>query len=462
MRPGIPLVTLVLAASGCANILGLETTRELSLTKLEVDPGTLTPAFDPAMVAYTLTMPDGVTTVDVTADSTDPDAVLTVEGSLLTAELASAVPIDAVDDAIEVVATSPSGVEIRYTLTLSRAPFAIEFAPVRMIFPSGMSNSVAAGDIDSNGTIDLGVTNVTGTADLFKNDGAANFTKSDIPKPGDPIAFGALVDNDATVDVVIGGPVPFVIGNNLSATFGTQQQLPGGPSGAQAFVVGEFTGDGRNDLAVVGDGQLCMQLGTPAGPLQDGPGVGRPCLPSGPTVAAIAAGQFGGGPPLDVAVMERTTNTVHLFVNNSDATFVHRVLMIGSGTMLDGMVAGDFDEDGRTDLAITSLTTDRVELVRDIGLSDARSSIALTRPNTVAAGDFDGDGHTDLVVGADTTFTVLRGDGKGAFSAKMFPLSGPPRRLAVADLNNDGRDDIIETTGINVVFVLLGAPPSPP
>jgi hypothetical protein len=66
-------------------------------------------------------------------------------------------------------------------------------------------------------------------------------------------------------------------------------------------------------------------------------------------------------------------------------------------------------------------------------------------PVAIAAGDFNGDGRIDLAVAnsGSKTVSVLFGNGDGTFSkAAEFEVGIVPSHIVVADVNGDGRADI--------------------
>src|SRR5262245_23639689 len=71
-------------------------------------------------------------------------------------------------------------------------------------------------------------------------------------------------------------------------------------------------------------------------------------------------------------------------------------------------------------------------------------------PQAVVTGDFNNDGRLDLAVGNhdDGTVSVLPGDGLGGFGAARQSAVGTigPVSLVVADFNNDGRLDLAVIT----------------
>ena len=84
-------------------------------------------------------------------------------------------------------------------------------------------------------------------------------------------------------------------------------------------------------------------------------------------------------------------------------------------------------------------------------------------PNDLAAGDFNGDGKTDLaVLNANPYVSIFRGKGDGSFEAPTNALVGGGAAIAVGDLNNDGKLDLVfagsntNNTPYGDVKVLLG------
>ena len=136
------------------------------------------------------------------------------------------------------------------------------------------------------------------------------------------------------------------------------------------------------------------------------------------------------------------------------------------------MVAGDFNGDGKLDLAVanygnylTGSTGDTVTIL--LGNGDGSFTQAPGSPVTVgnspgalAEGDFNGDGNLDLAVAnaADDTITILLGKGDGTFTpALVSPATGlTPSGLAIGDFNGDGKLDLavanFDTAAINILL----------
>jgi hypothetical protein len=120
------------------------------------------------------------------------------------------------------------------------------------------------------------------------------------------------------------------------------------------------------------------------------------------------------------------------------------------------MAAGDFNGDGKVDLAVaTDLNSSDISILLGNGDGTFQAPVSYATGENVywvAVGDFNGDGIPDLVIaGSSLTaeywgLAVLIGNGDGTFQTPttyFAPPSYMPLTVAVADFNGDGIADLV-------------------
>ncbi len=350
--------------------------------------------------------------------------------------------------------------------------------------------SVAVGDFNGDGKLDLAVVNnLSSTVSILLGNGDGTFN----PATGSPINVGSVPESVAVGDFNGDGKLDLAVVNwvdedvsillgNGDGTF-TPASTPTVSVGTDpnSVAVGDFNGDGKLDLAVSNyvDSTVSILLG-------NGDGTFTPA--STPTVSvgfwptSVAVGDFNGDGKLDLAVANycgsdptcSSPGNVSILLGNGNGTFTPAASSPSVGVYASSVAVGDFNGDGKLDLAVTSSNNNTVSIL--LGNGDGTFTPAPTPsvgfwPTSVAVGDFNGDGKLDLAVanecGSDTTcsssnVSILLGDGTGNFTAAPSPSVGLyPISLAVGDFNGDGRLDVASANyGSNTVSILV-QPPAP-
>src|SRR5262249_13537302 len=117
------------------------------------------------------------------------------------------------------------------------------------------------------------------------------------------------------------------------------------------------------------------------------------------------------------------------------------------GIQADFVTTADLNGDGRLDLAVASAIDNSVAVLLgdDARGFTAPAKYAITgNPRNVVVGDFDTDGKLDMAVGADTGVSLLLGDDAGGFAAATTVLTDFTglSHIAAGDFNNDGKLDL--------------------
>src|SRR5215469_11365498 len=135
------------------------------------------------------------------------------------------------------------------------------------------------------------------------------------------------------------------------------------------------------------------------------------------------------------------------------------------------VVVADFNGDGIPDIATANFNTDTVSVLLGNGDGSFQPAInsstndvpRCTETGTncnigLVAGDLNGDGITDLVVLDSTAYaTVLLGNGDGTFQVgNRYDVGEGPKFIAIADFNGDGILDIATSSGGIGVSIRLG------
>jgi hypothetical protein len=295
--------------------------------------------------------------------------------------------------------------------------------PLTLTLPGGFTNtidSLAASDLNGDGRADLivtstvaGATGLTGEVSVLFSNGDGTFQAPEIFTVGTGVTDLAVADlrGDGVLDLVATTPVAGgqsavdVLLGNGDGTFQNPVTVFTGPGGKLA--VGDFLGDGRQDiLTYTTGGTLSLLVNNGDGTFQ-----GPVTTQTGLALGGVAVGDFVGTGHLGLAFTATDTGGVIVLQGNGDGTF---------------QVAGDF-------LA---------------GPDQGRSHFAPVRG--LVAGDFNGDGKLDLIT-ADNgpsgfglgTITVLLNQGNGITAA-------PPTVDSITV--NDGAVQRSEVTSLTVTF----------
>ena len=335
-------------------------------------------------------------------------------------------------------------------------------------------SSVALADVDGDGRLDLAVSNYkTHVVSLLNGNGDGTFDA--------PVAYGVGtsptsvaagdLNADGKADLVTtnseSGNLSFLL-NTGTGTFGTAipfvvgyYYYPGEPAHA---AVGDLNNDGRLDIAVANPGyggfivvrnvgDCALNCGTFGSPV---------AYSAGTTPRAVAAGDFNADGRLDLASVNAGSNSISISIGGNNGTFSAGVT-VAAGTNPHGIAAGDFNRDGKLDLAAGSADTAEVVVLSGNGDGTFQNAVAFatsSTPRSVAAGDFNRDGKLDLAVGArgSDAVSILLGNGDGTFaSAVDYGTGDEPEALTVGDFNRDGKLDLATANaGSANISLLLG------
>jgi len=180
-------------------------------------------------------------------------------------------------------------------------------------------------------------------------------------------------------------------------------------------------------------------------------------------------GDFNNDGKLDLAATNVNDNTISVLLGNGDGTFQLQAAY-ASGAFPIALASGDFNRDGNLDLVAgnAGAATISVYFGNGDGTFRPQQTYAVGNgPQSIAVADFDGDGWLDLAVvdRNDRNVTILLGQTDGTFLVELnvcedpqtFPIGEAGQVIVAADFNGDGALDLAVTDAQgSQVDVLLG------
>jgi hypothetical protein len=305
-------------------------------------------------------------------------------------------------------------------------------------FPEASANAV--GDFNGDGIPDVvvGINTFPGEIDLYPGNGDGTF--------GTPIRTNTLVavqellaadfNQDGKLDLAasdFNGTVTVYLGDGKG---GFSQQQVFREFTAVALQAADFNGDGKLDLAI--------NIAPPAGQaaaidirLGKGDGTFGPpqpfSLPQNSFAGSPAIGDFNQDGKLDMALA--SFGTIYVALGNGDGTFTLGT-SYSTGQTQYSAVAADVNGDGKLDIVTDGLS---VLLGNGDGTFTVGSGVQLQNysdANFILA-DFNGDGKLDaaVLVNGNATFGIdlLLGNGDGTFQAPLIVLA--PSGSAIVNLS---------------------------
>jgi FG-GAP-like repeat/Cep192 domain 4 len=258
-------------------------------------------------------------------------------------------------------------------------------------------------------------------------------------------AAGIASAGVATITVVqpggspVSNPVYFEIGEPTGPPTDTRSDYTVGSNSA-SVVTADFNGDGFPDLAVVNtdDSSFSVLLGN-----GDGTFAAQKAFKTPTAMGYLVAGDFNNDGKVDLA--GSAAGYIYVFVGHGDGTFSGAV-KYPSDAASGPIAAGDFDADGHLDFVTSNALLGKVVVMVNGVATDFSAGAS---PAGVAVGDFNRDGRLDLAVAnyASNTISILLGNGNGTFRpGSNAKTTEGPIAVAATDLNGDGMLDLIVAT----------------
>ena len=367
------------------------------------------------------------------------------------------------------------------------------FGPAHAYAAGTQPSQITIQDLDADGKPDLLVSNTDfGGVAFLKGLGGGAF--------GSPTIYGAdTVNANSTViadfngdgildfavsnsrDGVQDGLVQIFLGQSSggvpTGTFSLMSSTAA-PSNCRGMAASDLNGDGRPDVIIAGYGTSVVDIlfgdcyVPPPPPV---PACNLPLLLAPPIVQAMPAKpnrltlvELNGDGNRDLVATTPDSS------NGAPATTISVMLGIGGGAFAAPVnyavgsrpmeaVAGDFDRDGKIDLAVADQGSNNVAILRGNGDGTFGTPTFFpcgsdVQPSALVAGDFNLDGNLDLAVANAFSphLAVLMGRGDGTFAAPVFYALGgsynPSESISAADLDQNGTLDLVVTGGLAAMY----------
>ncbi|GAB4021314.1 beta strand repeat-containing protein [Spirosoma koreense] len=343
-------------------------------------------------------------------------------------------------------------------------------------------SSVALGDLDGNGDLDLVTANFnSSTVSVRLNNG----TKSFMPPLNEPrvglnpssVAVGDL-DGDGDLDLLIANygsnSVSVRLNDGGFANFtnpNINSDLDVG-SGPYSIVLGDVDGDGDLDFLTANSNStnVSVRLNDGSGHFTAPATNPEPGVGDGPS--SIVLGDLDGDGDLDLLTANRYSNSVSVRLNNGSGNFTAPTTNpnpgVGSGPV--SVAVGDVDGDGDLDLVTANFNSSTVSVRLNNGSGNFTPPALNLEPGvgdsplSIVLGDVDGDSDLDLVTAnyKNDNVSVRLNDGSGKFTAPAInpnpSVKAGPSSVVLGDMDGDGDLDLLtaNTQDDNVSLRLNG------
>ena len=341
------------------------------------------------------------------------------------------------------------------------------------VYKTGTGPQTAAiGDLNGDGIPDVAVaSNGSSTVSVLLGKGNGTFQPAVNYPAGSGATGVAIADfngdgkRDLAVANVGAGTVSILL-NNGDGTFKAKKDTTV-MFAAFALAAGDFNKDGKQDLAVVSLLGVTVLIGNGDGTFKTGVSYGTR---SG--MGNVVVADLNGDGDLDLAVSNTASNSISILLGNGNGTFKTNIdFTADTKSSVQTLAVGDVNGDGKPDIVVANFGCNPCDQPNPLGTiavlmgnGDGTFQKFVSYPagdpvQSVAVGDFNGDGKPDIAYTNFLSFrvSILLNSGNGTFQSPFsFGADNGTLFVTVGDLNRDGKLDLVAVNGgSNDVSILL-------
>ena len=337
-------------------------------------------------------------------------------------------------------------------------------------------SSVAWGDYDNDGNLDILITGYNGTSfvsKIYKNNGNNSFTEQTGIKltnvMSGSVAWGDY-DNDGDLDIMltgektgVGNPITEIYKNNGNNSF-TKLAVNALENVAYGSVAwGDYDNDGDLDILLTGKtsssyiSKVYKNNGNETFTALTG--VYLEAVRWG----SVAWGDYDNDGDLDILLTGNNgfSDIAKIYKNNGNSTFNEQTGISLTGVDFSSVAWGDYDNDGDLDILLTGQSKSSYisKIYKNNGNNTFTEQTNISIPgvahSSVAWGDYDNDGNLDILISGSNKTTkfskIYKNNGNNTFTEQTdISLKGVnDSSVAWGDYDNDGDLDILLTGSIN-------------
>jgi RHS repeat-associated protein len=218
------------------------------------------------------------------------------------------------------------------------------------------------------------------------------------------------------------------------------------------FVLGDFNGDGKLDIAATNAQtnapNLGLYLSNSSGGLARVNTTPLRNLNLGGYDGKLAVGDFNVDGKQDLIVTTRdagyNTTTVSILTSNGDGSFTSLPNTYSVAGIYGVPKVADLNGDGKLDIVVNAGHLG--VLINQSGSNFQLTDYGVTGATLTELGDVNGDGKLDIItVDNSQRLRVLNGKADGTFTTatNFYSINATPRGLALGDVNGDGKLDVV-------------------